>query len=140
MTDKEFKRLNRAQLVEIIYELQLEQKQLIEEKEKLEKQLNEQRIEIQKAGSIAQATVGLTHIFEVAQETADKYLAEVYRSTIPVIQQRDEILSEAKQKAEQMIKEAEEKTELQWKEFQDRVDNVLKANSILEKFLNNTQE
>ena len=39
MTDKEFKRLNRPQLIEIIYRLQLKLEELTEENERLSKNL-----------------------------------------------------------------------------------------------------
>ena len=39
MTDKEFKRLSRAQLIDIIYQFQLEQEELAAENEKLKKAL-----------------------------------------------------------------------------------------------------
>ena len=39
MTDKEFKRLSRAQLIDIIYELQLKQEELAAENERLSKAL-----------------------------------------------------------------------------------------------------
>ena len=39
MTDKEFKRLSRSQLIEIIYQLQIKQEELTNENEKLQKNL-----------------------------------------------------------------------------------------------------
>ena len=39
MTDKEFKRLSRSQLIEIIYQLQLKQEELIADNEKLASEL-----------------------------------------------------------------------------------------------------
>lgn len=142
MTDKEFRRLKRSQLIEIIYELQLEQKRLQEENEYLKKELNEQNIIIENAGSIAEVTVGLTHIFEVAQQTADKYLEEVYKSHT----NDNKMIEEAKVKAEQIIQEAtdesqkirqaaKEEIEKKRKEFQEKVVNVLDSYSIYEKYL-----
>ena len=43
MTDKEFQRLNRAQLIEIIYRLQLQVDELTEQKQALEKALEDRR-------------------------------------------------------------------------------------------------
>ena len=54
MTDKEFKRLSRAQLIEIIYQLQLEIDKLNEEKQELENQLADKRLRLNKAGNIAE--------------------------------------------------------------------------------------
>ena len=43
MTDKEFKRLGRAQLIDIIYKLQLELDKVNEEKQELESKLADKR-------------------------------------------------------------------------------------------------
>ena len=43
MTDKEFKRLSRAQLIDIIYKLQLELDKVNEEKQALESELKDKR-------------------------------------------------------------------------------------------------
>ena len=44
MTDKEFKKLNRSQLIDIIYELQLKQEELTAENKKLSEELADKRI------------------------------------------------------------------------------------------------
>lgn len=57
MTDKEFRRLKRSQLIDIIYHLKKEieeQKKTIED---LQKQLEDRTIRIQNAGSIASAGI-----------------------------------------------------------------------------------
>ena len=44
MTDKEFKRLSRSQLIEIIYQLQIKQEELTADNEKLSKALEDNTI------------------------------------------------------------------------------------------------
>ena len=46
MKDSEFKKLNRAQLIDIIYQLQLQQEELIKENEKLSKALEEIKAQV----------------------------------------------------------------------------------------------
>ena len=58
MTDQEFKRLSRAQLIDVIYQLQLQIDQLTEEKESLEKALEDKRLRIHNAGNLAEAAGG----------------------------------------------------------------------------------
>ena len=53
MTDKEFKRLSRSQLIEIIYQLQLKEEEMIAENQKLKADLEDKRIRMQEAGNIA---------------------------------------------------------------------------------------
>ena len=57
MTDREFKRLSRSQLIEIIYQFQLKQDELIAENARLAKALEEKRLRIEQAGNIAEAAL-----------------------------------------------------------------------------------
>ena len=59
MTDKEFKRLSRSQLIEIIYQFQLKQEELTAETERLSKALADKRLRVDKAGNIAEAALDL---------------------------------------------------------------------------------
>lgn len=77
MTDKEFKRLKRSELIEIIYEYQKREQALQSRVEALQAQLDEKNLKIQQAGNIAEATAALTGIFEAAQKTADAYLEHI---------------------------------------------------------------
>ena len=53
MTDKEFKRLSRSELIEIIYQFQLQVDKLTEEKRELERELADRRLRLRNAGNIA---------------------------------------------------------------------------------------
>ncbi len=53
MTDKEFRRLKRSQLIDIIYHLEKEMEEQKKTIEDLQKQLEDRTIRIQNAGSIA---------------------------------------------------------------------------------------
>lgn len=77
MTDKELRRLSRADLVEIIYEVRQNEAALQEEVESLKKQLDEKQKKISKAGSLAELSASLNGLFESAQATADQYLQEI---------------------------------------------------------------
>ena len=77
MTDKEFRRLRRGDLIEIIYDLQKEQLRLKRENADLQYQLSQRAICLNESGSIAEAALRLNHIFESAQAAADQYLASL---------------------------------------------------------------
>lgn len=77
MTDKEFRRLRRDELIEIIFQLQENEDKLKEENRRLRLRLKDHRIRIQKAGSIAEAALDLNGVFEAAQKAADAYLEEI---------------------------------------------------------------
>lgn len=80
MNDKELRKLNRKELLEIL----LSQAKLIEELEselaRTQKELNNKTIILKEAGSIAEATLRLSGIFEKAQEVADEYLNSIKES------------------------------------------------------------
>ena len=77
MTDKEFKRLSRSQLIDIIYQLQLKQNKLTADNEKLSKALADKRIRVNKAGNIADAALEIHNVMQVAQDAATHYLEEI---------------------------------------------------------------
>ena len=74
MTDKELKKLSRAELLEMLLFQTQEVERLKEEVNVLEKQLQERRIEQENAGSIAEAALEINGVFEAAQAAADQYL------------------------------------------------------------------
>lgn len=95
MTDKEFRRLSRADLIEIIYELQQREKALQEDTAELKRQLANRQAAVSKAGSLAELSAALNGLFETAQATADEYLQEIETAR----RRADEYLADAKKKA-----------------------------------------
>ncbi len=77
ITDKEFKRLSRSQLIDIIYQLQLKQDELTAENEKLSKALSDKRLRVSKAGNIAEAALEIHNVMQAAQDAAAHYLEEI---------------------------------------------------------------
>ena len=77
MTDKEFKRLSRSQLIEIIYQLQIKQEELAADNEKLSQALADKRLRISKAGNIAEAALEIHNVMQAAQEAAEHYKEEM---------------------------------------------------------------
>jgi len=106
MTDKEFKRLSRSDLIEIIYEYQKQEEIHLAEIEELKQKLAAQEVKVRKAGSIAEAVAELNSIFETAQKTADQYLRKVYEANEDAEQERIRIITEAKIEAERIINAA----------------------------------
>ena len=120
MTDKEFRRLSREELVEIIYELQRSESALREENDQLRAKLADRSLKMEKAGSLAEASLALNGVFEAAQAVADQYLAAIRdaqeearekaaqaQEELGEIQgQRQDILDKARQEAENARREA----------------------------------
>ena len=70
MTDKEFKRLSRSQLIDIIYQFQLRQEELIAENEELKNALADKRILVNNSGNIAEAALEIHNVMKAAQSMA----------------------------------------------------------------------
>ena len=79
MTGKELKRLSRADLLELLLRQMEENERLRSELEQAQKELSSREIILDQAGSIAQASLQISRVFEAAQLAADLYLENVHR-------------------------------------------------------------
>lgn len=75
--ERELKKLKRSELLEIMLAQSEEIERLRNELSQKEEELNQRRIAIEQSGSIAEASLRLTRVFEEAQRAADLYLANV---------------------------------------------------------------
>ena len=108
MTDKEFKRLSRAQLIDIIYRLQLELDKANEEKQELKNELADKRLRLQSAGNIADAALEMNDCFRSAQNAAEQYVNEIKAIREETEAERQRILKEAQAEAEGIIASAKQ--------------------------------
>ena len=108
MTDKEFKRLNRAQLIDIIYQFQLKIDTLTEQKKELERELADKRLRLNNAGNIADAALEINDCFRSAQNAAEQYLNEIKAIREETEAQRHRILSETQEQRERILSETQE--------------------------------
>ena len=110
MPEKEFRKLGRSELVEIIYQLQKERESLQMELKTVKEQLATKELKISKAGSIAEAVVGLNDIFKIAQDTADQYLKQIKAANDETEMKCINMLKDAQSKSEEMLKNAQEQS------------------------------
>ena len=108
MTDKEFKRLSRSELIEIIYQLQLKQEELAADNEKLEKALADRRLRVNRAGNIAEAALELHNVMQSAQDAADHYVEET-KTRVDI--ERRRIVKDAREKAEVIVAKARQEAD-----------------------------
>ena len=99
MTDKEFKRLSRAQLIDIIYQLQLQVDKLTEKNQEVERELADKRLRLRDAGNIADAALEMNDCFRSAQNAAEQYLNEIQAIREETEAERQRILTEARAEA-----------------------------------------
>lgn len=77
MTEKEIRRLSRADLLEMLIDQSRELNELRSRLEAAEKELQYRQIVLQNAGSIAEAALKLNGVFEAAQAACDQYVESV---------------------------------------------------------------
>lgn len=79
MTEKELKKLNRKQLLELLLMQTARADKLEEKVERLEQRLKDRAILEAEAGSIAEAALRLNSVFEAADAAAAQYLENIKR-------------------------------------------------------------
>ena len=140
MTDKDLRRLSRAELLDILYEQRKRYEDSLAENQALRQQLEDRTLRIASAGSIAEAAIQVNGVFEAAQAAADQYLASVKAATAEMVQKTDEaqrqretIMQDAKQQAGQIVQDAQAQADrilaeagaqvdARWAEFQKNAD------------------
>lgn len=109
MINKELKYLNRRELVDIIYQLKRNEQEMQEEIKSLKTELQDKRIHISTAGSIADAAMAVTNVFSVAQMTADLYLHEISYMKEETEKECAKKIEDAEQKAKEIVADGEKK-------------------------------
>ena len=146
MTDKELQKLKRGELLEIMVEQGREIERLRAENSELQKKLEDRTIAIDRAGSIAEASVQLNGVFEAAHAAAAQYL-----DNIKSLNERQETVCEQMEretkercenmeremtaKYQQMLMEAEKGVDERWKEISQRLDAFYDAHRGLREIL-----
>ena len=77
MISKELKKMSRRELMDIIYQMKKNEQQMQEEIASLQEALQDKRLRLSVAGSVAEAAASITNVFSAAQMTADLYLHEI---------------------------------------------------------------
>jgi transcriptional regulator with PAS, ATPase and Fis domain len=95
MTDKELKKLSRAELLELLLIQTKENEKLRERLKKREEKLNERRIKIEQAGSLAEAVLAVNKVMEAAQEAANQYLENIAALEAETKEKCEKLLAEA---------------------------------------------
>lgn len=109
MTEKELRKLNRAELLEMLI-MQMKQNEALRIELDLTKdKLNSRQIKIDKAGSIAEAALQINAVFEAADAAAKQYLENVRNAVSDEKELCRQMQEKTKQKCDDMIRECEKK-------------------------------
>ncbi len=153
MTENELKKMGRRELIEIIAAMKKTELELRSKLQIAEQALADQTIKATNAGSIAEAALSLSGIFEAAQSAADTYLNSVYAANqefetrmAHVHEEERKILDKAAQDALERIQSADQlctdkliaadaEIERKWEAFDQNVQRVLQSHSELAMYL-----
>jgi len=157
MTDKELRKLKRADLLSIMLEQSREIEQLRQKLNTAEASLRDKTIKIEQAGSIAEASLQLSGVFEAAQLACQQYtqnIAQLSQKQDEICAQREkesraqaeQILADAKKQAAEQQREAEKKcaemlasakaqSQTYWDELSAKLNGLMKEHAEMRQLL-----
>lgn len=109
MTEKELRRLSRKELLQMMLLQAEENERLREELKLLRAHAEDDRITMNRAGSIAEASMELHKVFETAQAAANTYLENIKRMQSHQKAYCDGLIERANQEAAAIIRRAKDR-------------------------------
>ena len=117
MTDKELKKLSRAELLEMLIEQSKRADELQAKLDKAEEELNSRQLKVDEAGSIAEAAIKVSGIFDAAQQASARYLESI--EVLASQKERDAL------RAQQILEETQTKCAAMWEETQNQCKKMV---------------
>lgn len=157
MTDNELRKLSRGDLLELLLQQSTELQELKAKLEEAESALQDRRLKLDQAGSIAEAALQLNGVFEAAQMACSQYMdniehlsqrqeeicqrreresqakAELILSTAE--KQRAEMERSTQQRCMEMVARAEAESRAYWDEVSQRLEAFVAEHAELEQLL-----
>lgn len=125
MTERELRKLSRSDLLELLLTQRRENEQLRRRLDQAEARLADRTIQIDKAGSLAEASLLLSGIFDAAQDSCQYYLDNIQQ-----LSERQNIIcqqmeAETKERCDRMIAEAEYKAQQCWENCSSKIRQLM---------------
>ena len=162
MTDKDLRKLNRVELLQMLLEQGRQNDALRAQLDQANAQLASRQVTLDEAGSIAEAAMQLNQVFASAQRAADQYLENIRtlsgrqeavcakreaesrskcEQMLAETQKKCQSLEEqTRSRCEAMTSEAERKSAAVWDEAKLRLDQLLAQQAGLRSLLNMVHE
>ena len=162
MTDKDLRKLNRVELLQMLLEQGRQNDALRAQLDQANAQLASRQVALDEAGSIAEAAMQLNQVFASAQRAADQYLENIRtlsgrqeavcakreaesrskcEQMLAETQKKCQSLEEqTRSRCEAMTSEAERKSAAVWDEAKLRLDQLLAQQAGLRSLLSIVQE
>ncbi|MDI9241148.1 hypothetical protein [Fusibacillus kribbianus] len=140
MTDRELKKLGRAELLELLLEQSKENERLRAQVSQLEAQLADREINVEKAGSIAEASLQLNGVFQAAENACAQYIENIKRLS----DRQEEVCArmerETRLRCAQMVDDAKQQSKLYWDAVSRKTQELSDSYRGLQKILEQVPE
>lgn len=111
MTSNELRKLSRKELLEILLEQSVTLDRIQVELEDAKVQLQKRHIDMNQAGTMAEAALILNGVFEAADNAAKQYLDNIKQISESQAEKSAQIESETEKRCEKIIEEAKDKAQ-----------------------------
>ena len=128
MTDKELRKLSRADLIAIMLDLVRENQQLRDELDQAQKELESRTIAIQNAGSLAAAAMELSGVFEAAEDACAQYTRNLQDRSSRIQEICDQMEQQTQEKCERMVAQARAEADAYWEYVRQEVRKLYQSN------------
>lgn len=127
MTDRQLRKASRADLLGILLEQRKENEALRQQISEMQVQLQQRQITIDQSGTLAEAALKLSGIFDAA-ETACQYYSENIRN----LSGRQEAICrtmerETREKCDRMLEQAKQMAKVYWDEYTEKCNHYMKT-------------
>lgn len=127
MTDRQLRKASRTDLLKLLLEQRKENEALQQEIQQMQQQLQQRQIFIDQSGTLAEAALKLSGIFDAA-ETACQYYTENIRS---LSGRQEEICRtmerETREKCDRMLEQAKQMAKVYWDEYTEKCTRYMKT-------------
>jgi len=127
MTDRQLRKASRADLLKLLLEQRKENEVLRQQILQMQEQLQQRQITIDQSGTLAEAALKLSGIFDAA-ETACQYYTENIRG---LSGRQEEICRtmerETREKCDRMLEQAKQMAKVYWDEYTEKCNQYMKT-------------
>ncbi|MDR1246996.1 MAG: hypothetical protein LBK57_08225 [Clostridiales Family XIII bacterium] len=146
MTEKRLRSLGKTDLLKIMHMQEDEIERLAAKNSELEGRLKDRLIMLEKAGSIAEASIAISGVLQAAQDSANVYIESLRVMESEYMGKLTQRENDMNRRAEEIIRNAEQRaaarealekqtSEALWKDFKGRVDKFVEAHAELDEII-----
>jgi hypothetical protein len=125
MTERELRRLSRADLLELLLAQRRENEQLRCMLDQTQSQLADRTIKIDNAGTLAEASLQLSGIFTAAQDACQYYVDNIQQLSERQSLVCQQMEQETREKCDRMVAEAEARSQQCWEECAEKIRQLV---------------